>query len=131
MQELLSRLGGAYCNEARAACRLFAGKHTFETVTGDKVVTCAYHAQRTSTVPADPNPGTPSTGAGSVTDSRALLTNEEQVEFMSSLHPRELAIMALGAIQDVAFDTMRTASRLLRIPRSLPYGSLGFGTFMV
>ena len=73
-------------------------------------MTCAYHAERSSTVAPDPQAGTPFIGAGAVTDGRMLISNEEQVEFLSCLRPRQIAIVTYGHVNNVDFDTIRTAA---------------------
>ena len=109
-QELLSRLDSCYMTAARSAVRLFSGKYVHKTPTGDEIMTCAYHAQRSSTVAPDPQASTPFIGAGAVTDGWMLISNEEQVEFPSCLHPRRIAIVTYGHVNNVDFDTMRTAA---------------------
>eukprot|EP00435_Cladocopium_sp_Y103_P044903 s1355_g12.t1 len=108
--ELLSRLNQIEMTEARASTRLFSGTHKVQLPTGDMIITAVYHAQRSNDIPADPAPGVPLQGDGSVTDSRMLMTANEMLEHMSSLHPREGAIMMTGYVLGVDFDTIRTAS---------------------
>lgn len=61
-------------------------------------------------VPAEVNPGTPYEGACSDAELRLPLAQFEQLEFQSSLHPREIAIMIHGWVRDMEFDVTRTAN---------------------
>ena len=67
-------------------------------------------AQLDDDIPAEPDPAPPYEGAGSDVDGRLLLSLAQDVEFMGSLHPREISILQMGKIRGVDFDEIRTAS---------------------
>ena len=109
-QEILSRINQVHVTKMRTAARLFAGQTIITLPYGTKECTAAFKAPLDDDVPADPNAGTPYEGTGSVTNLRCALTGSQQLEFQSSLHPRECAIMTMGLVRQLDFDTVRNAA---------------------
>ena len=62
-------------------------------------------------IPDDPQPGLPWTGDGSEAGTaRLALTRFQRLQFLTSLHPREISVMIVGLIHGYPFDDVRSFS---------------------
>lgn len=69
----------------------------------------AFMAQLDLEIPIELAPE-PFEGDGSRVDGRLRLSLAQEVEYMGSLHPREISILQMGRVRGVEFDDIRTAS---------------------
>lgn len=89
-------------------------------------------AQLDDDIPAEPVPAPPYEGDGSDIDGRLRLSLAQEVEFMGSLHPREVSILQMGKIRGVDFDEIRNACVALHFGEdriAVPYLLSGYECF--
>ena len=75
------------------------------------VVPFAAQLEDEGAIPDDPQPGLPWVGDGSENGTaRLALSRMQRLQFMTSLHLREISVMIVGLIQGYGFDEARSFS---------------------
>ena len=110
-EELNSRINGYSCSSAASVLRMYTGCGLFvkDSDSNERVVPFAAQFKDEGAIPDDPQPGLPWVGDGSENGTaRLVLSRMQRLQFMTSLHPREISVMIVGLIQRYGFDTFNS-----------------------